>query len=171
MILPNNEILTHVLGLQHVYSLSRIHFLETLPPNVKPTGQFILLQESDDASLEHTSDGLDGRNVGNDASYPLLGLASASVARVASYGLAEGSTVVDSSVCAFNRWGDIPIRRSIIGISAGCADFNGSNICYTCNTSFKNATILATTKTNSASTRLNGYALAVLRASLGCKKD
>src|SRR4051794_8503728 len=66
-----------------------------LYPSIPPPGYVTVPQDSDDAGPGDSSAALNRRNTGNDAAYSLLGLTSASVVQVASFGLAESAAVVE----------------------------------------------------------------------------
>src|SRR2546423_14348695 len=111
--------------------------------SITSTAYFTLPQQSDDAGREHPSAALNGRNVGNDASYSLPALPSASVAQVASYGLAEGSAVVDQASAHSAVGVTFPVANPSWAYPQAGQTSMASNICYSCNTSCKNPTTLA----------------------------
>ena len=170
-ILPNNEILTHVLGLQHVYSLSRIHFLEPLPRTISLRGNLSCCRNQTMQALNTHRTVWTGEMSGMMLHTPCSGSLQHLLLEWQAMDWQKDPQWLTQASARSTAEVTFPFADPSLAYQQSVQISTASNICYTCNTSFKNATILATTKTNSASTRLNGYALAVLRRSLGCKKD
>ena len=110
----------------------------TPKPSNKSVGQFSFAQESHDLSREYSSPAPSARHVGNDDSYPLLGLVSPSVGQVASYEMAEGHTAVNQTSVRPPVVVTFPMANPSLAGQASVAN----NICYACNISFKNASTL-----------------------------
>jgi hypothetical protein len=117
-------------------------FSQTQPTSTS-VGHFSLAQESDESSPEYSSPAPNVRNVGNDASYPLLGLTSPSDAEVASYKLAEEPRALNQVSACPPVGVTFQLENAALPyLQAGHVPV-ACNICYACNTSCKNATTLA----------------------------
>jgi hypothetical protein len=148
------------------------HELTFLQPQSSRTsgGHFSVAYESDDPSHEYPSPAPNPRKIGNDTSYPLLGPTSPSAAQEASYEVAEGPSSVKQASA-----------RPILGVTSPLANPAlpypqpghipfATNICYACNTSFKNANTLAKHQTEFCERKLEWVCSACPRKVYGLQE-